>query len=491
MILIDDLGWNNVPWHDSSLAQQMPVTSNLVQQGIEIDRHYAHYNCAPTRVSFLSGRTPHHIAQYINGALMDPRVTAIPRKLKSAGYATHMVGKWHAGFGRSDQMPLARGFDTFFGMLSGAVDHYTQRWCIDNHCDQPNNDNFNGTVLPGFEPLEYSTDLWLNDAPAYGRTGRYSTGMWTEFAVQTIEQHEPSQPLFYYYCPLVTHTPLQVPQEYSDRFSDEWTWERRQYAGMFAFVDEAIGNITNSLRQKGMWEHTLVVFSSDNGGPIEPSTAPGFDHCGGANNWPLFGGKNSFFEGGIRVAAFVSGGFLPSAVRGSKLEGYIHIADWYATFCGLAAVDPSDDIQGIPAIDSLDMWPYLAGDVSASPRNEIAINMPAALISGDYKLMGGAYFAFRQRPAWPDETSCCEASCQTQFTTDMCGTVQDPRCLFNIRNDPNEEINLFESEPEIAARMLARIQELNAESFEPPDTSPVNTDYWNAHYQGFVGPSVQ
>ena len=77
-----------------------------------------------------------------------------------------------------------------------------------------------------------------------------------------------------------------------------------------------------------------------------------------ANNWPLRGGKQTAWEGGVRVAAFVSGGFLPAAVRGSFRDGYIHACDWYPTFIALAGGDPTDEnARGVPAVDGVDMWP--------------------------------------------------------------------------------------------------------------------------------------
>merc|ERR1711920_1023162 len=115
-----------------------------------------------------------------------------------------------------------------------------------------------------------------------------------------------------------------------------------------------------------MWENTLVVFSADNGGPLETMT-----------NYPLRGGKFSDFEGGVRSAAFVSGGFLPTAVRGSISHGYAMLADWYVTFCrlaGLNAVDNRAKRAGIPQTDGFDLWPMLSGTNLTSPRIELPIS---------------------------------------------------------------------------------------------------------------------
>merc|ERR1719199_984936 len=97
---------------------------------------------------------------------------------------------------------------------------------------------------------------------------------------------------------------------------------------MITFLDESVGNITDALKRKGMWDNTLLVYSPDNGG---------YQGQGG-DDTPNRGGKFSDFEGGVRVAAFATGGVLPKAVRGKSVDGMISIADWYATFCALAGV---------------------------------------------------------------------------------------------------------------------------------------------------------
>ena len=123
---------------------------------------------------------------------------------------------------------------------------------------------------------------------------------------------------------------------------------------------------------------------------------PSFDasHHLAANNWPLRGSKGTDFEGGVRVAAFVSGGFLgrvaPNVV-GQRLGGIIHIADWYATLCALAGVDPTDDRAtraGLPPIDSKNQWPYLTGQVHTSARATAHLSS-TAYINGSYKIITG------------------------------------------------------------------------------------------------------
>merc|ERR1719242_2183068 len=125
-------------------------------------------------------------------------------------------------------------------------------------------------------------------------------------------------------------------------------------------LDDIVGEIVDALKEKGIWDDTLLIFQSDNGGSIQTESAAG-------NNYPFRGGKLTDFEGGIRAAAFVNGGWLPDERRGKKENGLMHIADWYTTFCAMLEIDETDHMAaavGLPAVDGLDMWPLISGQVS-------------------------------------------------------------------------------------------------------------------------------
>ena len=114
------------------------------------------------------------------------------------------------------------------------------------------------------------------------------------------------------------------------------------------------------LKEKGLWDNLLFVTSSDNRGSVGT----------GGNNYPLKGGKASDWQGGICVNGFVSGGYLPESMTSQKTDGYIHIADLYATFSYLAGVDPTDQKAAeakLPPTNSLNMWPMISGQNSTSP----------------------------------------------------------------------------------------------------------------------------
>ena len=124
---------------------------------------------------------------------------------------------------------------------------------------------------------------------------------------------------------------------YIARFADVENVYRRLYMSMVGFLDDAVGEIVAELQRCEMWDNTLFVFSSDNGGPVY------FNGTSGANNYPLRGGKMSNFEGGIRVPAFAAGGVLPERMHGAKLSGLVGLFDWYATFADAAGISAVDE----------------------------------------------------------------------------------------------------------------------------------------------------
>jgi len=138
---------------------------------------------------------------------------------------------------------------------------------------------------------------------------------------------------------------------------------RQLYAAMVHYADTVLGEVVDLLAQRQMWNNTLLVFVSDNGGAIYGNGSAG------GNNWPLRGGKGSNTEGGIRVCSFASGGWLPSEVRGTKHEGLVAAWDWYATFSELAGVDPTDAraaAASLPPIDSVSLASVLMGRQSGT-----------------------------------------------------------------------------------------------------------------------------
>jgi len=236
-----------------------------------------------------------------------------------------------------------------------------------------------------------------------------------------------------------------------------------------------------------MWDNLLITFSSDNGGPVYNNGTAG------ANNYPLRGGKMSNWEGGVRVNAFASGGFIPESRRGSKEEGLICGWDWYATFSHLAGVDPEDTkakAAGLPPIDSLNMWPLLSGETKTSPRTEIELGdsggghtIITGLIQGEWKILVGPIDQDGwQGPTFPNKTTNWDSGKSIAH----CGKG----CLFNIVDDPTEHFDVAEKNPDILTKLQNRLDELTKTVFSP-NRGPVDPKACETalnKYHGFWGP---
>lgn len=217
-----------------------------------------------------------------------------------------------------DMTPWGRGFDTSLHYFAGAVDHFTSCNCVENMCSAPNNAYSNmrnntpgnhcggyvsnpngpaGTVplTPESDHLQYAgvgaTDLWCTSQPCYGINGTaFNDKIFTDEAIRLIEAHDTSVPFFMYIAFQLNHAPLQVPAGYMERYPEGQYWDQHIMNGMSSYWDEAIGNITDTMKRVGMWENTLWVMSGDNGGPVYwTDLGPIYAHGGSANNFPLKG----------------------------------------------------------------------------------------------------------------------------------------------------------------------------------------------------------
>ena len=521
--MADDLGRANVGFlRDDAPASEVrtPAIDALAADGLVLERMYAYMFCSPTRSSFLSGRLPLHVntrnddpsvwnATSGEGAGIGTNMTGIAALLKRARYSTAAVGKWDAGMATAQHTPAGRGFDRSLIYFHHCNDYWTST--VSNATD-------------GFCSGDSATvDLWRDGAPAKERA---PGGAWEDVYEEEIFKAEASaiigdfargndgsssgnddgggggpRRLFLYYASHLPHTPMQVEQRVLDGFLNEsaaLSLPGMGYAAMAAALDAAVANVTAALRQHGMWNDTLFVFQSDNGGPIyagnfkatgdcpsatrpgmtgpggrEPYRSTCLDFGGAANNWPLRGGKESCWEGGVRVAAFVGGGALPAAQRGTRCAGLLHTADWLATFgAGLAGLDPTDArgaASGLPPIDSLDMWPMLSGANATSPRVEAALGGvpgPRALVTAQYKLLLGRAGAPGlgmdgwTGPHFPNASSMNVSWPHAQ--TDCSGG-----CLFDLLADPTEHTDLARSMPEKVAELTARLEAAEATAWAP------------------------
>eukprot|EP00445_Apocalathium_hangoei_P025904 CAMPEP_0203931566 /NCGR_PEP_ID=MMETSP0359-20131031/70134_1 /ASSEMBLY_ACC=CAM_ASM_000338 /TAXON_ID=268821 /ORGANISM="Scrippsiella Hangoei, Strain SHTV-5" /LENGTH=556 /DNA_ID=CAMNT_0050860925 /DNA_START=1 /DNA_END=1671 /DNA_ORIENTATION=- len=513
-VLVDDLGFGDVGFNsrfaNSSASREIrtPSIDELVSEGVHLTRHYVHSTCTPTRTSAQSGRLPVHVQTTLKNpeepdSGMPRNMTGVAEKLRAAGYHTHYVGKWDVGMATHKHTPRGRGYETSLIYFEHKNDYWTQK-CMQSQCCK----NF-GSEDDQSDNLDLNiTDLWLNDGPATKLNGTdYEEFIFLRHIEGVIEAHDPKEPLFLFYAPHLVHCPLQVPEEYLDKFSfmtdDEGECAaetpyvipnqpkrfeyrcRQQYRAMVNLLDGQIGSLVQKLKAKGMWDDALLVFTADNGGPLVRDES-------GATNFPLRGGKYSNFEGGIRSAAFVSGGYLPPAVCGTVSNELVHIADWYATFAALAGIDAHDGLaarSGLPPVDGLDLWPVLSGSAHRSPRQELVYG-PDALIQGRFKLLVGMQaIAEWSGPNTPNATG------GRGHATLDCGM---DGCLFDVVADPGEHRDLSKDMPDVATSLKQRLQVLKQDFFENSDrgvdSCPAGIGMpcacWMAvnHYGGYFGP---
>lgn len=355
LIMTDDQGFSDVGYRDSTFST--PNIDNLKEKGISLERLYAQPSCSPTRASLLTGRYANNIGTQDSAfVIAEDRVLSteyplLPETLKSAGYKSVGIGKWHLGHNSVENMPLERGFDSFFGILNGANDYFTYE--IGGACGAAN--PFNPTQFPPTWgtgcAFHNGVDLIDNDAPADLSTiksGRYITELFGERAVAEIESHDADEPLFMYFAPTAPHTPLQVPPQYltrcggvTDPVGSYIPNGRRLICGMMAAVDDQVGNIINALDGKGMLDNTLFIYLSDNGGVTNY----------GSVNGNFRGQKTSFFEGGVRVPGFLSG--KPVQVwqdSGSSFDEMVHVVDLYASVLTYAGVSLPEGTDGTSVV---------------------------------------------------------------------------------------------------------------------------------------------
>ncbi|XP_077982002.1 arylsulfatase B-like [Glandiceps talaboti] len=450
--LADDLGWNDVGYNNPDILT--PNMDRLASEGVIFDQAYTHPTCSPSRSAFNTGyfshRTgmQHRVLQQLSPYGLSLNFTLLPEALKALGYSTHMLGKWHQGMCKEDYLPLKRGYDTFYGFWNNYIEYYTHT-----------NQDVRGVLLEesGVAHNRFrGYDFWDNTGSVLDKS-TYISYLLNNRAVELIEKHNQETPMFMYYSAALPHFFLEVPKEYEDLYPNIKNKDRRLYSGMVSMMDEIIGNITNKLQEKGMWENTLFVFMSDNGGAPE----------WGGSSYPLRGAKGTLFEAGSRVVTFASGGTMlkKTGYRNNRL---IHMTDWYPTFVTLAGGNPDSNMDG------MNVWNAIS-EGFRSPRNEIVYNiddiMPekgAAIRVGDWKLIQGNHQMFYPviydhdswyKPATEEgETLVSPAFISTGEPDQVFPPRPDVLYLFNLKDDPTERNDLAAEEPGKVAELLERLE---------------------------------
>ncbi|MHC4171651.1 MAG: sulfatase-like hydrolase/transferase [Planctomycetota bacterium] len=333
VIISDDMGYADIGCHGCQDIAT-PNIDSIARNGVRFTNGYVSCPvCSPTRAGLATGRYQQRFGHEYNtgpppGGLREQvglplTEVTIANVLKSAGYVTGAVGKWHLGM-VAHFHPFKRGYDEFFGFLHGGHSY------ID-----PGLGTFN-PILRGTEPVdekEYLTDAFSREAVAF------------------IEHHH-NVPFFLYLAYNAVHTPMQGPQRYKNSFKHITNSKRRVYAGMLTAMDEGIGKVLAKLRELGIEEDTLLFFVNDNGGPT----------ANASDNRPLRATKGTMYEGGIRVPFMIQ---WPRRLKGGQVYEHPVIA---LDILPTAAVAAGGKLPADRKIDGINLLPYLTDNKKRAPH---------------------------------------------------------------------------------------------------------------------------
>jgi arylsulfatase A-like enzyme len=431
VIVADDLGWADVGYHGGNI--DTPSLDRLAEQGVQLNRFYTTPICSPTRAALMTGRDPIRLG-VAYGVIMpwdnigvNPAEHFMPESFGAAGYQTAMVGKWHLGHAQMTYHPNERGFEHFYGHLHTEVGFY-----------------------PPFANVG-GKDFQVNGVTADDEG--YETYLLADEVSRYIRERDAQKPFFIYMPFIAPHTPLDAPAELQEKYKDIDTdlpparsnqtdstrriskmlmreSARPMYAAVVDGMDQAIGQVLDTLDEEGLSDNTIVLFFSDNGGAAYS--------YGGADNAPLRGGKGETFEGGIRVVSLMR---WPEKLQGGQIfDQVMTVMDVFPTLADAAGVDPLNTFE----FDGSSLWPSISEGATHS-REDMIMFASEIPIYGSFKLT-----------AFDDTWKLVQEMEQDQLST----TVTN--YLFKITDDPNEYNNLAEEHPEIVVSMSQAISEWRA-----------------------------
>ena len=446
LVVIDDLGFDDLGFQNKNQILT-PNFNTLHDEGIDLSSYYVQPSCSPTRAAILSGRKPLHtginfwLPNIATGLALNE--VTLAQVLGRRGFTAHAVGKWHLGFYKTPYTPTFRGFSSFYGYYEGSEDYFkhTTSGGYDFH-DEP-------TPFCGYGCTQRPRDV----------IGQYSTNLFSSRAVQIIEKHDTSSSgLFLYLAYQGVHAPREAPdhyvQPYAHRIKDKG---RRTFAGMIAALDEGIGNVTSALRRRDMLSSTLIIVTTDNGGPTtECSTT-------GQSNWPLRGSKCSVWEGGTRGTAFIYWKGLPKPMVGSVYGGLMHAADLMPTI--VTAIGSRMWPNETQPLDGIDLWGALMSN-DTSPRESVYYGIsqqkagPAVRDAMGYKLIvgdtGGGQGAWSAEQLPNASSSSCETEEDARVALPRLKTLQP--LLYYLPSDAGEHTPLDPSKhADTIERLMALI----------------------------------
>ena len=383
---------------------ETPSIDALAKDGIRFTQFYAPAPvCSPSRAGMLTGRypmragVPGNVGSKLGSVGMPSSQITMAEMMKTAGYGTAHIGKWHLGH-ETNTMPLAQGFDYSFGHMGGCIDNFSHffYWSGPNIHDLYRN----GTEV--FADGEFFPDLMVKEAGQYMERNR-------------------DKPFFMYFAMNTPHYPYQGSPEWLEKYNkDGVPYPRNLYNAFVSTLDERIGTLRAKIESLGLTKDTIIIFQSDHGHSMEERA-----HHGGGSAGPYRGAKFSMFEGGLRVPAIIS---WPGQLEAGGVRDQMgHGSDWFPTVAELCGVD----IEGYD-IDGKSLVKVLQNDKAESPHQRLiwANNVYGghrwAVREGDWKLLGNPSDSSKMAPI----------------------TKDDKLFLVNMKEDSSEMTNIAKAHPE-------------------------------------------
>jgi arylsulfatase A-like enzyme len=454
VILADDLGWNDITFNGGGVAGGLvptPRIDSIGKDGATFTQAYAgDATCAPSRAAIMTGRyatrfgfefTPapkafsklistyalagslpsyyysereKDIPDSINDLTVPTSEVMIGQVMKTKGYHTIMLGKWHLG-GTTATSPEARGFDEALAFYDGASMFLPE--------SDPNVEN----SKQDFDPIDKF--LWANLRYGVRYNGSkqfapegYMTDYLGKQAARAIETNK-DRPFFMYLAFNAPHTPLQALKSDYDALDGIKDHRLRVYGAMIRSLDRNVGLVLDTLKAQGLEDNTLVIFTSDNGGA---------NYIGLPDiNKPFRGWKATFFEGGIHVPFFIK--WPAQLAKGARFDKPVGHVDIFATAAAAAAAAVPKD----RSMDSVDLLPFVTTRPQDAPHKTLYWR------DGEYKVLlaDGWKLQTAERPkkVW----------------------------LFNLTTDPTEQKNLAEAMPDKVAELQSALASVDAEQVKP------------------------
>ena len=463
VILADDMGFNDITFNGGGVADGLVPTPNidsLGHDGVSFANGYdGNATCAPSRATIMTGRyatrfgfefTPAPVAfekmvgsegapgdivlprfypdrlkdmppgstaptpDAVNELSMPAGEITVAQLLKTRGYHTLHFGKWHLG-GKAGSRPEQKGFDESLGFIAGASMYLPEGDPGVENAKQPW-DPIDRFLWPN---LPYAVQF--NGSPMFKPNG-YMTDYLTDEAVRAVKANR-NRPFFMYFAPNAIHTPLQATKADYDALPQIKDHRLRVYGAMVRNLDRNVGRLLQALKEAGLDQNTLVIFTSDNGG----ANYIGLPEI----NRPYRGWKATFFEGGIHSPFFMR---WPAAIpANSRYNAPVGHIDIFATAAAAAGAPlPKDRV-----IDGVDLVPFIQGKATGRPHQTLFWRSGSykVVLDGDWKLQSSE----AQNKVW----------------------------LFNLAQDPTEQHELSAAQPDRVKAMLALLRQQDAQNAKP------------------------